>query len=231
MKAYTWKQGSLTSGLDTVNDDQLGPVVLIGGSGRGLRYEKIKLDRARPAKVVDGKVLEAELHPMPLPPRGGRPMQNYYALRKPACSTKSVIVRICTQWAYESGSYGTWTTWQGTAKEIISGRGAHGEASRDGFWIDSLVVMEPHAAVQICPEGGHTVQPWALWLDNGTPQTVLWAQYEAAFEDDSVRHDSVEYEAAEHIEFEPDPDKTPSEWASEEVASSALEALRAKFAN
>ncbi len=180
MNTYTWYRGQLTSGLQLVEDDRLGPVVLLGENGRGRWYERVALDRHNPAEVVErGLVLEADPRKITLPAREGKEEKSFFVLRRQSEPSTSVLVRICTAWIYTRGTGGYWSTVEGEPETLVKGYGAHGLAGRLGSWNDGLVVIHPGDVLRIQPEGGHKVVVYALWLDErGEPRTLTWREYE-----------------------------------------------------
>ena len=183
MKTYTWTASSVAAGLTLTTDPKLGPVVFLGEEGRGRHYEKIALDRHRPAVVEGGRVLDAHPRKVTLPPKDGKAEKVFYVLERPQPGTpadKAVLVRIDTGTGYVRNAAGRWTAAAGKPEELISGHGAFGDAGRVGGWKDSLVVMRPGDVIRVYPTtavGG--VAAFALWVDeSGTPKTAPWHQYE-----------------------------------------------------
>src|SRR6266550_6777041 len=179
MKAYTWKLGKITRGLELVADERLGQVVFLGESCPGQRYEKVALARRNPAEVTDGKVLEAKPVGITLPARDGKLEKKFYVLERPSGPDNAVLMRVNTRWVCTRDTGGGWSRVEGSPEDLVSGHGAHGDAGRIGSWADGLVIMHPGDVLRIRPEGGHKVQQWALWLEDGEPKTLPWSEYEA----------------------------------------------------
>lgn len=179
MKAYTFRSGSLTEGINVTNDEKFGKIIFLGEEGRGRRYEKISLARHSPARIVDGKILEAIVVPITIK-RGTPQEKTFHVLEAPhrPDADGRVLVRINTSYTYTRDTAGTWKVMEGDAQTIIKGYGAHGAAGRIGNWDDGLVVMKPGAVIRVKPEGGYKSQPYALYFENGSLQCMDWNEYE-----------------------------------------------------
>lgn len=179
MKTYTWKNGRLFDGLKLTEDDRFGLVVFLGEPGRGRWFEKIALGRKAPAEAIDGRVHEARLVTITLPPQGSRPAKSFHVLEAEATKNEDkVLIRVNTEASYIRGARGRHEVVEGSPTQHAAGHGAYGAAGRTGTWSDSLVEMSTSDVLRVRPTrsvDGHA--EWALWLEDGVPKTAPWPEY------------------------------------------------------
>jgi hypothetical protein len=179
MRCFTWSGGCISKGIALTHDERLGQVVYLGETGRGRWYEKIALCRHQPAEVVDGRVLEAFPKKITLAakPDKGMKEKTFYVLQKPRNGNgDKVLVRIRTLTSYIRGASGRYTKVEGEPETLIAGYGAFGAAGRVGSWDDGLVVMKAGDVLRVYPSRGQ--HSYALWLEDGVPQTATWQDYQ-----------------------------------------------------
>lgn len=175
MKTYTWQRGVISEGIALKNDERLGQVIFLGEEGRGRRYEKVALGRRNPAKVISGRVHEAQPEKIVLPVKNEKTEKVFFVLEKPTTGTDNVLVRINTETSYVRGAHGHVVTVAGNPETITGGYGAYGDAGRIGTWTDSLVIVRTGDVLRVYPSRGSSN---ALWLENGKPVTAPWQDYE-----------------------------------------------------
>jgi len=179
MKCYTWYCGSVSQGIATKTDEKFGTVVFLGEDGRGRRYEKIALGRKNPAEVVNGKVIEGYPVKITLSAKDGKLEKVFFVLEKPSSEDGRVLMRVNTYGGYIRGGSGCWKKISGSPEAIISGYGAFGDAGRIGNWDDGLVFMKSGDVLWIHPSRSlDGTGAFALWIEDGTPKTASWQDWE-----------------------------------------------------
>ena len=167
MKAYTWRRGALTEGIEVSEVDRFGLALVLGERGRGRWEEVITLDRRSPPVVTNGRVLDCEARAIALPARDGRPERKFVVLTAATenPSSSSALVRVSTEWVYTRGSRGFITILRGDVQVLARGNGAHGIAGNIGAWADVLIVVPRGGEIYIRPEGGAKTTAYRLWVD------------------------------------------------------------------
>jgi len=165
MKAYTWRRGALSEGLELSEHERFGLALVLGERGRGRWEEVITLDRRSPPVVTNGRVLDCEARAIALPARDGRPERKFVVLAAASSSSSSALVRVSTEWVYTRGSRGFITILRGDVQVLARGNGAHGIAGNIGAWADVLIVVPRGGEIYIRPEGGAKTTAYRLWVD------------------------------------------------------------------
>jgi len=165
MKAYTWRRGALTEGIEVSEVDRFGLALVLGERGRGRWQEIVTLDRRSPPVVTSGRVVEATARTIKLPARDGRPERKFVVLEAATADKSAVLVRVCTEWVYTRGSRGYVTILRGDVQVLARGNGAHGMAGNIGAWDDVLIVVPRGGEIYIRPEGGAKTTAYRLWVD------------------------------------------------------------------
>lgn len=165
MKTYTVSEGNLVRGINLVEDPKgkLVRVVFLGEEGQhGQHYERVGLDRKRPAKVAeDGRVYDAEPAKVTLNQGTAREF-GFWVLSAPTEETDAVLVRIRTEGTYTRDSHGGWRALKGQPETLIAGTGVPGDSGRLCSWQDGLVVMRPGDILRVQRSGGRKVPPQVL---------------------------------------------------------------------
>ena len=177
MTVFTWTTEKIVPGIRIVEDAKLGKIVFLGEEGRNRRYEKISLDRHTPPEIAGERIMEATLCKIVLPAKAGKSEKTFFVLKKPQGKNDGrIFVRINTYTGYVRNASGRFETVEGNPETMVSGYGAFGDAGRIGNWDDAIVAMGPGDVLRIYPS--RREHSFALWIENGQPQTAVWKDYE-----------------------------------------------------
>lgn len=161
MPAFTWRGGSVESGLH-LTKGATGLVVELGEAGRGRRLTEIPL-----VGEVPGMLTQTAVAQLSEKVRGLIP--NYTK------TENSFLVRINTSGGYTRRGNGFWKPWKGHTVTVAAGYGADGDAGGIGTWDDELLVMHEGDVIYATPAGSAPL--YAVLVKDGKVFTELWVTW------------------------------------------------------
>jgi len=188
MKLYKWCPESLRYGIPFWRDrfGFFGPVVTLGKKGSG-DYITIKLDEFYPPTLAGDRIIEAYFKRWVISGKKGKPGITFPTLKKvqEENEMEGFLLHICTNNGFSYMANGRYESISGAPEFLLTAIGTFGKKKRTGAWEDGLVAMRGEDVLRVYPSRGQ--DSYAIWIENGKPQTAKWESYESMWAMDKMQ--------------------------------------------
>lgn len=188
MILYKWHLGNLRYGMPFWRGrfGLFGPVVTLGKKGSG-DHIIIKLDDFYPPTLVGDRIIEACFKRWVISGKKGKPGITFPTLKKvqEENEMEGFLLHICTNNGFSYMANGRYESISGAPEFLLTARGTFGKEKRTGAWEDGLVAMRGGDVLRVYTSRGK--DSYAIWIENGKPQTAKWESYESMWAMDKMQ--------------------------------------------